>query len=148
MSRDRATVSFNMSRIKGKDTSIELILRRALFHNNIRYYKNYSKLPGKPDILISKYKIAIFCDGDFFHGYDLTKTESQLKTNSEYWKKKIENNRNRDRINDEKLCFMGYTVLHFWEHEIRNNLSQVLNEINDVIIQKKLDKDRKNTGLF
>jgi DNA mismatch endonuclease (patch repair protein) len=74
----------NVSNIKGKDTSIELILRHALYKEGYRYRKNVKTLPGSPDIVLCKYKIAIFCDGDFFHGYDLTKTESLLKKNKDF----------------------------------------------------------------
>lgn len=135
--KDKESVSYNMSRIKGKDTSIELMLRHALYHSGIRYRKNVKNLPGHPDIVVTKYKIVIFCDGDFFHGYDLSKTESQLKANSEYWLKKIKRNRQRDLRNDEILVNLNYFVLHFWEHEIRKDLNKVLNEIDDAILLRK-----------
>ena len=88
----------NMKNIKSKDTKIELILRKALWTNGIRYRKNYSQLPGKPDIAITKYKIAIFCDGEFFHGYDWTNQKKRLRNSnsSEYWIKKISRNISRD----------------------------------------------------
>ena len=70
MARDSATVSKNMSKIHSQDTSIELLLRKALWLRGYRYRKNYKKLPGSPDIVLTKYKIAIFCDGEFFHGKD------------------------------------------------------------------------------
>ena len=70
MSRDSATVSNNMRKIHSKDTSIELLLRKALWHKGYRYRKNYKALPGSPDIVLTKYKIAIFCDSEFFHGKD------------------------------------------------------------------------------
>jgi DNA mismatch endonuclease (patch repair protein) len=63
-------IHYNMSRVKNKDTSIEITLRKALWHSGIRYRKNYTKLPGKPDIAITKYRIAVFCDGEFWHGKD------------------------------------------------------------------------------
>ena len=107
-----------MSHIKGKDTSIEVILRKALWHKGIRYRKNYKKLPGTPDIAIAKYRIAIFCDSEFFHGYNWEIKKQKLGHNREYWIKKIERNRNRDCENDKKLLFLGYTVLHFWGQDI------------------------------
>lgn len=122
-------IHYNMSRIKGRDTSIKIKLRKALYHNGIRYRKNDKRLPGHPDIVISKYRIAIFCDGDFFHGYDMSEIESHLKTNTDYWKEKIVGNRNRDVEIDQKLVKQGYHVLHFWEHEINQDLNKVLNEI-------------------
>ena len=89
----------NMSRIRSKDTSIELILRKALWHHGIRYRKNYKKLPGTPDIAITKYRIAIFCDSEFFHGKDWEKLQLRLAngSNSSYWLKKISRNMERDQ---------------------------------------------------
>lgn len=84
--------SRTMSHIKGKDTSIEVILRKALWHKGIRYRKNYKKLPGTPDIAITKYRIAIFCDSEFFHGYNWEVKKQKLGHNREYWIKKIERN--------------------------------------------------------
>ena len=116
MSRDSATVSNNMRKIHSKDTSIELLLRKALWHKGYRYRKNYKALPGSPDIVLTKYKIAIFCDSEFFHGKDweILKLRLEKGKNPDFWIKKIERNRNRDYENDKKLLFLGYTVLHFW----------------------------------
>lgn len=122
-------IHYNMSRIRAKDTSIEIRLRKALYHNGIRYRKNDRRLPGHPDIVIQKYKLVIFCDGDFFHGYDMSEIESHLKSNADYWKEKIERNRIRDVEINQKLVRQGYHVLHFWEHEIDQDLNKVLNEI-------------------
>lgn len=141
MSRCKEDVSYNMSRIKGKDTSIELILRHALYQEGYRYRKNVKTLPGHPDIVLTKYKIAIFCDGDYFHGYDYKKTEEQLKTNKEYWLKKIKRNQERDVTQDKELVDMGYIVLRFWEHEIRNSLNQVLKEIDLYVYKRKEQLD-------
>ena len=98
MPRDAATVSKNMSKIHSKDTSIELQLRKALWHKGYRYRKNYKALPGSPDIVLTKYKIAIFCDSEFFHGKDWEYLKLRLEKghNPDYWIKKIERNRNRD----------------------------------------------------
>ena len=116
MSRDSATVSNNMRKIHSKDTSIELLLRKALWYKGYRYRKNYKALPGSPDIVLTKYKIAIFCDSEFFHGKDweILKLRLEKGKNPDFWIKKIERNRNRDYENDKKLLFLGYTVLHFW----------------------------------
>ena len=89
------------------------------------------KLPWAKD------KIAIFCDGDFFHGYDLTKIESNLKKNKEFWSNKIETNRRRDNRVNEELVSLGYIVLRYWEHEIRGELEKVLNDIHLAVIQKE-----------
>ena len=79
-----------MSHIKGKDTKIEIILRKALWKRGYRYRKNYKVLPGSPDIAIIKYKIAIFCDSEFFHGYNWEIKKQRLGNNIDYWIKKIE----------------------------------------------------------
>lgn len=135
--KDREEVHYNMSRIRGKDTSIEIILRKALKKEGYTYRKNVKKLPGCPDIVLCKYHIAIFCDGDFFHGYDFRKIESQLKTNKEFWLEKIRRNQKRDNLCDMKLVGMGYLVLRFWEHEIRQNLNEVLQEIDMTVLRKE-----------
>ena len=87
MSRDPSIVSKNMSKIHSKDTSIELLLRKALWHKGYRYRKNYKVLPGSPDIVLTKYKIAIFCDSEFFHGkdWDSLKTRLEKGKNPEFW---------------------------------------------------------------
>ena len=122
-----------MSRIRSKDTTIEKELRKELYNSHIGYFKNVSSLPGHPDIVLRKYKIAIFVDGDFFHGYDLNKIESNLKTNKDFWIEKIKKNQARDIKSNEKLISLGYTVLRFWGHEIRNDIKSVLKTINDTI---------------
>lgn len=127
----------NMSKIKGKDTSIELLLRKALYHEGYRYRKNVRSLPGCPDIVLTKYKIAIFCDGDFFHGYDFAKIKQNLKRNKDYWEKKISDNQKRDMSVDEKLVSLHYLVYRFWEHEIREDLSKVLHEIEMGILSQE-----------
>ena len=85
-----------MSHIKGKDTKIEIILRKALWKRGYRYRKNYKVLPGSPDIAIIKYKIAIFCDSEFFHGYNWEIKKQRLGNNRDYWIKKIEKNIERE----------------------------------------------------
>ena len=133
MSRDSATVSNNMRKIHSKDTSIELLLRKALWHKGYRYRKNYKALPGSPDIVLTKYKIAIFCDSEFFHGKDweILKLRLEKGKNPDFWIKKIERNRNRDYENDKKLLFLGYTVLHFWGQDISKHTDECLQAIED-----------------
>ncbi|EST11944.1 very short patch repair endonuclease [Sporolactobacillus laevolacticus] len=100
----------NMSHIKGKDTKIELKLRKALWHKGYRYRKNYKKLPGKPDIVLVKYKIVIFCDSEFFHGYNWENKKKRIKTNEKFWIKKIERNMKRDKEITDELENMGWVV--------------------------------------
>lgn len=99
----------NMSNIKNKDTGIEVKLRKALWKKGYRYRKNYKKLPGKPDIVLPKYKLVVFCDSEFFHGKDWEDLQAQLKrgNNAEFWIKKISQNRVRDEEINKQLKFMG-----------------------------------------
>jgi len=131
-----------MSRIKSKDTKIEVLLRKALWHEGIRYRKNYAALPGTPDIAITKHKIAIFCDGKFWHGKNWSKTASQLKSNREYWIPKIERNIQRDNEVDQELKNMGWVVLRFWGDEIERSLQSCVDSVKDTIFQTYIDPYR------
>ena len=113
-----------MSRIRGKDTKPELILRRFLWGRGYRYRKNYKKLPGCPDIVITKHKTAIFCDSEFFHGKDWEKQKVKIEAgaNADYWVKKITRNMERDKKNDEELNRLGWIVIHFWSKEIEDDV--------------------------
>ena len=126
-----------MSHIKSKNTSIEVLLCKALWHEGIRYRKGYGKLPGKPDIVITKYKIAIFCDGELWHGKDWENKKKQFKTNSDYWIPKIERNIARDTENEKKLERMGWTIMRFWGNEIKKNLTDCVKEIKETIYDIK-----------
>ena len=128
-----------MSRIKSKNTTIEVSLRKALWRAGIRYRKNFSKLPGAPDIVIMKYKIAIFCDGEFWHGRDWEKKKHRINSNREYWIRKIEHNIDRDNEINKRLCGNGWTVIRFWGSEIRSNVDSCVEEINEAIFLSRLD---------
>lgn len=119
----------NMQAIKSKDTRIEIALRKALWNRGIRYRKNYKLLPGKPDIAITKYKIAVFCDSDFWHGYDWENRSHRIKSNREYWIPKIERNMQRDCEVNELLIKEGWTVLRFWEYQIKKELPVCVEKI-------------------
>lgn len=125
----------NMRSIHSKDTSIELQLRKALWHKGYRYRKNYKALPGSPDIVLTKYKIAIFCDSEFFHGKDweILKLRLEKGKNPDYWIKKIERNRSRDFETDKKLLFLGYTVIHFWGQDIKKHTDECIQAIEEAI---------------
>lgn len=129
-----------MRKIHSKDTSIELQLRKALWHKGYHYRKNYNALPSSPDIVLTKYKIAIFCDSEFFHGKDweILKLRLEKEKNPDFWIKKIERNRNRDFENDRKLLFLGYTVLHFWGQDITKHTDECLHAIEEAIWDIKL----------
>lgn len=143
MPRDKETISKNMSRIRSKDTSIEVKLRKELWHKGYRYRKNYKKLPGSPDIALTKYKIAVFCDSEFFHGKDWEVLKARLEkgSNPDYWIKKIERNRDRDVENDKKLLFLGWTVIHFWGKDILQNTEECIRVIEETIWDVQINKD-------
>ena len=125
----------NMSNIKSKDTSIELKLRKALWKKGYRYRKNYNKLPGKPDIVLTRYRIVIFCDSEFFHGKDWEKLKLQLEKgkNSEFWINKISKNIERDEKIEKELNFMGWTVLRFWGKDINKNVDECVKVVEEKI---------------
>ena len=118
-----------MKKIHGKDTKIELKLRKPHWHLGLRYRKNYKFLPGSPDIALTKYHIAIFCDSDFWHGYNWKTQKFTIKSNREFWIQKIESNIQRDRDCDDQLIEMGWLPLHFWEHQINKDLDGCIKEI-------------------
>lgn len=130
-----------MSHIKSKDTSIELALRKELWSRGYRYRKNYKELPGSPDIVLTKYKIAIFCDGELFHGknWEVLRLKLLKGNNPEFWVKKIERNMDRDRENDKKLLFMGWTVIHFWGNDILKNPKQCVKVIEECIFDNSMN---------
>lgn len=113
--------SRNMSAIRGRDTSIEIMLRKELWHMGLRYRKNYAGLPGKPDIVFLGRKVAVFCDSRFWHGYDWENRKHSIGTNREYWIPKIERNMERDAEVNAELKTLGYTVIRFWDFEIKED---------------------------
>ncbi|MDR1616500.1 MAG: very short patch repair endonuclease [Syntrophomonadaceae bacterium] len=132
--------SRTMSRIKGKNTSIEVVFRRALWHKGYRYRKNFAALPGSPDIAITKYKIAIFCDGEFFHGYDWEVKKQALGQNREYWIKKIERNIARDCKADLKLIAMDWVPVHFWGQDILKHTSECVEAVEELAFELKVNR--------
>lgn len=124
-----------MGHIKKNDTGIEVTLRKALWKKGIRYRKNYKKLPGTPDIVLTKYKIAIFCDSEFFHGkdWDILKPRLEKGNNPEYWVNKIQENINRDNNIDKQLLFYGWTVIHFWGRDILKKTDECVEVVEETI---------------
>lgn len=133
----------NMKHIKAKDTAIEVILRKALWERGYRYRKNYKGLPGHPDIVLTKYKIVIFCDGEFFHGKDWEKLKIRLKksNNSEYWITKIVRNMERDEEVNKQLRTLGWSVLRFWGKDIKKDVNGCITTIEEKIFLNKMDED-------
>lgn len=124
--------SEQMSRIKGDNTTIEIMLRKELWSRGIRYRKNYKKLIGKPDIAITSKKVAIFCDSEFWHGKEYLEGRTP-KTNSDYWEKKFKRNIARDIKVNQELKKEGWIVLRFWEKDIKNNLNQCADKIENTL---------------
>ncbi|MCF6294550.1 MAG: very short patch repair endonuclease [Flavobacteriaceae bacterium] len=118
-----------MSKIRGKNTKPEMLFRKALWHKGVRYRINNKKLPGKPDVSIQKYKLAIFIDGGFWHGYNWNEKKETIKSNRGFWIPKIERNMQRDKEVNQKLSEMDYTVFRFWEKEIKNELDKCINDV-------------------
>ena len=129
-----------MSKIRGKDTKIEIALRKALWAKGFRYRKNYKLIPGSPDICLTKYKIAIFCDSEFFHGkdWDVLKAKVSKGNNADYWIKKIEENMVRDNEKDKVLNYMGWTVIHFWGKDILKKTDECIKVIEETIFEQQL----------
>ena len=130
----------NMQNIKAKDTSIECILRVALWNSGYRYRKNYKKLPGKPDIAITKYRIAIFCDSEFFHGKDWEQLKEQMKRgkNADFWIEKISRNMHRDEEVNAALRGLGWTVLRFWGRDIKKNTEECVNVVHETVFDLRM----------
>lgn len=122
---------------RSKDTKIEVVLRKELWHRGYRYRKNYNELPGKPDIVLTKQKIVIFCDSEFFHGKDWEVLKPRLEkgNNANYWLKKIERNITRDQEINQQLNFLGWTVVRFWGKEILNNTDECIKVIEETIFE-------------
>ncbi len=130
----------SMQKIRSKDTSIEVILRKRLWHDGYRYRKNYKKLPGSPDIAITKLKIAVFCDSEFFHGKDWEKLKARLERgkNPQYWINHIEKNMERDQRVDQALAFLDWTVIRFWGKDIKKDLENCVQVIEEAAFEKMM----------
>ncbi len=135
--------SRNMKNIKSSNTVIELMLRKALWKKGYRYRKNVRNLPGKPDIVIGKYKIAIFCDGEFFHGKDWDNLKIKLKNsdNGEFWIKKISRNIEHDNEVNKALTCLGFTVLRFWGKDIKKNIEGCIQTIDEAVFAFKMEEN-------
>ena len=133
-----------MRKVKSCDTRPEMLLRKALWHKGIRFRKNYKVLNCRPDIVITKYKIAVFCDGEFWHGKD---GERLPATNEKYWLNKISRNKERDLENIIALRDAEWTVLRFWNQDILTNIDECSRLILSTILEIKKRKLIKAKGL-
>jgi len=118
-----------MKQIKGKNTKPEVEFRKLFWHRGYRYRVNDKRLPGKPDIAFPSHKVAVFIDGEFWHGYKWEEKKAKIKSNREYWVTKIERNIERDKKNIELLQKMGWEVFRFWAHEVEKEPEKCLNAV-------------------
>lgn len=122
-----------MSKIRSKETKSEIQLRKVLWGLGIRYRKNVKKLPGSPDIVISKFKLVIFIDGEFWHGFNWEEKKTKIKSNRGFWIPKIERNMQRDRQNNRALEENGWKVFRFWDSQIKKEFGVCLFQILEYI---------------
>jgi len=142
--RDPAVTHKIMSAIPSKDTRPEIALRKALWHKNLRYRINFKGLPGKPDIVFTKQKVVVFCDGDYWHGHNwavrgLASLEDELSGYTDYWKEKILRNIKRDDENNKALRALGWTVVRIWESDIKNDLDECVKAVQEALFEAKID---------
>jgi len=137
MKRSKAIISYNMSRIRSSGSEIEKILGHSLWQNGFRYRKQYKKLTGKPDFVLVKYKIAVFCDSSFWHGYKNMSTNlHDFKTNKYFWITKIKRNIERDKEVNRELKRMGWTVFRFWDFQIKHSPEKCTQKIIQLLHHK------------
>ncbi len=122
-----------MSKINLKNGKAENMLGKLLWHSGVRYRKNFRGLPGSPDIAITKNKVAVFVDGEFWHGQNWEERKLQLKANRDYWIEKIEENISRDKRNNDDLRCLGWQVIRFWEKEVLKDPGSCLQKVLSVI---------------
>ena len=133
-------ISYNMKRIRSKDTYPEILLRRELWRRGLRYRKNYKFLEGKPDIVFLQAQIAVFVDGTMWHGYDWENRKLEFKTHQAYWIPKIERNMERDFYITQKLIEAEWLVLRFWDFEIKQNVIACADKVEHAYNMRKVRK--------
>ncbi len=136
MSKIKEQISRNMKAVKNKDSQIELLLRKELWSRGLRYRKNSNKVFGHPDIVFIGKKVAVFCDSEFWHGYNWEERKKDFKSHQEFWIPKIERNMQRDAEVTAKLSEDGWTVLRFWGKDIKKNTAQCADIIEKAVQPK------------
>lgn len=131
--KTKEQISHNMRQVKSKDSQIELLLRKELWARGLRYQKNVSGITGKPDIVFKGKKVAVFCDSEFFHGYDWENKKDEIKSNRDFWISKIERNIQRDKEVTSCLESDGWIVLRFWGKDIKKELKKCADCIEEVL---------------
>jgi len=138
MKKTKEQISYNMSRVKNKDSAIELALRKELWSRGIRYRKNVSSVFGKPDIAFIGKKVAVFCDSEFWHGYDWDVKKLEIKSHQDFWIPKIERTIQKDKEVNQYLQEQGWTVLRFWGKDIKRDPTACADLIVKVLKEKDL----------
>lgn len=136
MRKTKEQISYNMQQVKNKDSEIELMLRKELWSRGLRYRKNVTKIVGKPDIVFLGKKVAVFCDSEFWHGFNWTERKKDFKSNQDFWIPKIERNIQRDIEVNKQLTEEGWTVLRFWGRDIKSNCSECADKIQESLKEK------------
>lgn len=134
--KTKEQISYNMKRVKNKDSEIEVMLRRELWSRGLRYQKNVTKIIGKPDIVFKGKMVAVFCDSEFFHGYDWENRKHDFKSNQDFWIAKIERNIQRDAEVNKMLEEAGWTVIRFWGKDIKKNCSECADKVEKILREK------------
>ena len=137
MKKTEEQISYNMRRVKNKDSDIELLLRKELWQRGIRYRKNVRKIYGNPDIVFIGLKIAVFCDSEFWHGYNWEERKKDFKSNRDFWIPKIERNIERDKEVNEKLKADGWIVIRFWGKEIKKETKKCADIIENALKERR-----------
>lgn len=142
MKKTPEQISHNMRHVKNRDSQIELALRRELWSRGIHYRKNVNRIFGKPDIAFIGKKVAVFCDSEFWHGYDWDKRKNDLKSNQEFWIPKIERNMQRDNEVTTRLKADGWIVLRFWGNELTKDIVRCADTIEDVLKERTCSHEK------
>lgn len=129
-----------MSKIRSNDTKPEIKFRKKLWGRGFRFNRKHNCLPGKPDIVLNKYKIAIFVDGEFWHGYNWEEKKEKIKSNRSYWIPKIERNISRDKKFTFQLCRKGWKVIRFWQKSIDKDIDKCLDKVTKAVERRKQQK--------
>lgn len=129
MKKTKEQISYNMKRVKNKGSKIEVMLMKELWSRGLHYRKNVNNIYGKPDIVFVSKKVAVFCDSEFWHGYNWEERKHDFKSHQEFWIPKIERNMERDREVTERLEADGWVVLRFWGNEIKKNLNECADKV-------------------
>lgn len=134
--KTKEQISYNMKRVKSKDSQIELLLRKELWSRGIRYRKNVNSILGKPDIAFIGKKVAVFVDSEFWHGFNWEIKQHEIKSNRDFWIKKIERNIERDHEVNAELTNSGWLVLRFWGNDIKKDVRACANVIENTLKER------------